>query len=147
MPLTVSISQYELPSEGIQAAVLADIVDLGLVDSKYGKKHKVNFVYFLEEVDKEGRQKRVFERFNFTMGDKARLQKRLISLGVKIPADAKEFDIEVALGVQTSLVIGYSDGDGGKTYANVISVMKPKAGQSVQVPEDFQRSKDREPKA
>lgn len=147
MSVKVSIQSFELPAEGIQPAVLADVVDLGIQETQYGKKHKVRFVWVLAEEDSEGRQKRVFQKFTMSLNQKAGLYKTLTQMGVKVAADAKEFELEDLLGTQKQLVIGYSDGDGGKTYANVVSIMKAAAGQDVQVSDSFTRDKDKEKKS
>lgn len=142
--LKVSItSTFELPNEGVQAAVLADIVDKGIVETKFGKKPKLQFTWILQEADSKGRQKRVFETFTASLNEKATLRKRLSQMGAKFTEGQKEFDVESYLGYQATLVIGYADGTGGEKYANVLSVMKPAAGQDVQIPEDFTRKQDR----
>lgn len=141
MAITVSISNYELPNEGPQAAVLADVIDLGIVDSKFGKKHKVNFVWILAEKDTQDKQKRVYERFTLSLNEKAGLRKRLTQLGAKFDAKTKDFDVEQYVGTQATLVITYNDGDGGKKFANVLAAMK--ATQEVTLPEGFVRQCDR----
>lgn len=141
MSLQVSIQQYELPNEGVQAAVLADIVDLGIQDTNFGKKDRARFVYLLEEVDEKGEQKRAFQTFTKSLNEKASLRKTLSQLGAKF--DAGAIDLESYVGKQVSLVIGYEDGSDGKKYARIVSIMKPRAGQAVQIPDTFVRVKDR----
>lgn len=151
MALKVSIQQYELVPEGIHAAVLADVVDLGLVKSTYkgvtSIKLKGMFVYFLDTLQEDGKQFRLFQRFTQSLNGKATLVKILSQLGEKVPAGAKEFDVEAAaLNKQVQLFVSHSDGTGdnaGKTFANITAISKPRLGQSVQPPADFVRAKDR----
>jgi hypothetical protein len=141
--IQVEINSYELPSEGPQAAVLADVIDLGLQDTAYGKKMKVRFVYVLAENDSNGREKRAFGTFTKSLNEKARLRKHLSQLGVKFGPDTKSVDIEALVGQQVTLVLAIEDGTGGKQFANIVSVMKPAAGQNVAIPDGFVRAKDR----
>jgi hypothetical protein len=148
MSLKVSITQkaYELVSEGMHAAVLADVVDLGLVDTDFGKKHKGMFVYFVEERDSEGKQKRMFQRFTVSLNAKATLVKILAQLGIKVEGAEADLDALV-LGKQVQLLISHADGDGqnkGRKFANITAITKPQVGQNVKAPEDFKRAKDRD---
>src|SRR5581483_2384739 len=112
------------PSEGVQAAVLADVVDLGIQETKFGKKDKVRFVYLLEEKDSKGEPKRAFQTFTKSLNEKAQLRKTLAQLGAKF--DGKAIDLETYVGAQVSLVLGFEDGTDGKKYARIISIMKPR---------------------
>jgi len=141
-----SSKDFELAEEGAQAAVLADVVDLGVLETDFGPKRKVQLVYVLEECDTEGRQKRVFERFTASLHEKAPLYKRITGPGFGAKVEGAKFDLESLLGRQLQLVIVHNDGQGkhkGKKFANVQATMKPRMGQNVTVPEDFQRAKDR----
>jgi hypothetical protein len=65
----------DLISEGIHRAVIADVVDLGLMETEYGcepgddgpcgkeVRGWVEFVFFTEETDRAGKQKRISKRF------------------------------------------------------------------------------------
>lgn len=144
MSLKVTINQYELVPEGIHAAVVSDVVDLGIVDTDFGKKDKGMFVYFLETTDSEGKQFRMFQRFTKSLNAKATLVKILNQLGVKV--EGAEVDLEAVLGRQVQLLVTHSDGEGqnkGKRYANITAISKPRLGQSVNAPDDFVRAKDR----
>lgn len=122
-------------------------MDLGIRDTAYGKKHKVCFVYILDEADSEGRQKRAFESVTLSFNEKARLRKHVISVlaakGQKLDPAAKEFDTETLIGDQVTLVLAKEDGTDGKQYTKIVSVMKPAKGQDVRIPEDFKRKQDR----
>jgi hypothetical protein len=142
--LKVAIQQYELVPEGVYAAVLADVVDLGEVATDFGKKLKGRFVYFLEETDSEGKQFRMFQTFTQSLNAKATLTKILGQLGVKV--EGAEVDLETLVGKQCQLMVSHSDGEGvnkGKKFANITGITKPRMGQNVSAPDDFVRAKDR----
>jgi hypothetical protein len=155
LKVSITNTSYEKPSEGIQAAVLADVVDLGLQDTEFGKKDRARFVYVLEERDTDGRQKRAFQSFTKSFNAKAKLRKVLEQLAkagstaaqdilAKVNAGAKDVDIESVLGSQVSLLITVEDGKDGQPFAAITAIMKPASGQDVQPDDDFKRSKDRE---
>lgn len=136
--------KYEIPDEGLYTAVLADIVDLGEVDTQFGKKHRVRFIYILEDTDSEGRQFRLFQQMNASLHEKATMFKLIRRLTGKDPGTS--FDLEVLLNKQCQLDVQHSESE-GKIFANVISVLANQKGQNVKIPADFVRSinKDKEP--
>lgn len=142
MSLEVKINSYELPKAGEQPGVIADIVDLGLVDTAFGKKDRVRFVFVLAEKDAEGRQKRVFITATKSMNEKATLRKTLVKLGAKIDPKAKTVNLEPFVGQQVNLFIEIETGDDSKEYPKILAFRKPAAEQNVQA-ENFTRAKDR----
>ena len=135
----------------IQGAVLADIVDKGMVDNKFKpgtKVHKCYFVWIVAEEDSEGKQKRVFESFTVSMNSKATLRKRYKELtGMKDEAiDAlKTIDLDALIGTKRILVLSKEDGDNGKSFIKVTATMPVKKGQSApDIPADFVRKADQE---
>lgn len=151
MSLEVSIDtkkDFERPTEMIQPAVLADIVDKGLVDNKFKpgtKQHKCYFVWILSEEDTEGRNKRVFESFTVSLDEKARLRARIKELGV-LPEVGQKLNLESLIGTQRTLVLAEEDGkNGGKPFTKVTATMKLQPGQKpVEIPADFIRAKDKD---
>lgn len=140
MSITVSIDSgkdFEVLPEGVYPAVLADIVDLGVVDTAFGPKEKVRFVWLTSEVDSEGRTFRAFQTFTKSLHEKATMTKTVKQL-VKVPTTGS-FDLESLLGSQARLVIQHGEGKEGKIYANVSSLLKPVAGAKVDIPADFER--------
>jgi hypothetical protein len=139
MPITVSIDpgkDYEILPEGVYAAVLADIVDLGVMDTAFGPKEKVRFVWLTSEVDQEGRTMRAFQTFTKSLHEKATMTKTVKQIA-KVPASGS-FDLETLLGTQARLVIQHAEGKEGKVYANVSSILKSTGG-TVNIPVDFER--------
>lgn len=152
MPINVSINSgkdFEPVSEGIHAGVLVDIVDLGPITTQYGTKEKLQFVWLTDEADEEGQTKRLFKRYTKSLHEKASLRAAFIKIaGRDLTAEelaSPALDIEpLLLGRQNQFVVEHSeDQKTGKVYANITSIMKPKAGVKIAVPADFQRDKDK----
>jgi hypothetical protein len=140
---------FELATEMIQQAVLADVVDKGMVPNKFKpgtEQHKAYFVWVLEEVDSEGRNKRVFESFTVSLHEKASLRKRLKELGIKID-ESTNVDLDTLIGTKRTLVLSTEDGkDGGKPFVRVLATQKA-VGKGMEIPKDFVRKQDQTPKA
>lgn len=152
MPIIVSInsgdnSDFELLSEGVHPAVLADIIDIGVVNTNFGPKHKIKFLWITEETDsKTGKPKYAFERVNLvkSLTEKAGLTKLVKAITGKMP-EGENFDVESLIGRFSNLVIQHSEENAeGKVYANIIGHMKP--SKRVAIPADFARAKDKDPK-
>lgn len=130
MPLMAemkSTTSFELPKEGTVQAVLAEVRDLGLIDTIYNgkakKTHKVLFRWQLSELDEEGQPKRVYERFTLSLHEKAGLRKRIKQMFSKEPPAS--LDLETLVGTNVNLVIVHAPSkDGSKTYANIAAVLK-----------------------
>jgi hypothetical protein len=145
VPITISINSgkdFEPVSEGVHAAVLADVVDKGVVQTSFGPKHKVQFTFLTDEADEGGRTKYVFSSYTASLHEKAGLRKAVKAIRGK-DIDGAEFDVESLIGSQVQLVIQHNEGNDGKIYANIVSIMKPKAGTKVAIPADFTRRKDK----
>ena len=119
-------------AEGVQAGVIAKVVDLGLVEKTYQgqttKKPMIQILWQVAEKDEAGEPKRVSEFFTLSLHEKAKLRKRMINLfGTVPPAD---FDFEKLLGTNRNLVLVHSkSADGSRTYANIETTMKLNPGQ------------------
>ncbi len=153
MGLSVQIDgggkEFEAVEDLLQGAVLADIVDKGMVDNKYKpgtKVHKCYFVWILTEEDSEGRSKRVFESFTVSMKSKATLRKRYKELTGKKDDEVdalKTIELDSLIGTKRMLVLSKEDGDNGKPYIKVTATMPIKKGQSApDIPADFVRKQD-----
>lgn len=145
MSIPISINSgkdFEPVSEGVHQAVLADIEDLGMVQTAFGDKPKVKFLWLTDEADEGGRTKYVFERFTASLHEKAQLRKRVKELlGRDLSAaelKEKTFDIETLLGTRRGLIIEHNESQ-GKVYANVKATIKPDTKARVEIPADFVR--------
>lgn len=141
-------NDFEAVSDMMQSAVLADIVDKGMVPNKFKpgtEQHKCYFVWIVGEQDSEGRNKRVFESFTVSLHEKASLRKRIKNLGIALDANTKEFDLDSLIGTQRCLVLTTEDSNtpGGKPFIKVTATMALQKGQSpVAIPDGFVRKQD-----
>jgi hypothetical protein len=163
--LTVDISgggkDFEQVEDLIQNAVLADIVDKGLVPNKYKKAepgkpepmvHKCYFVWIVAEEDSDGKNKRVFESFTVSLDGKATLRKRYKELTGKkdedleaMKANKQKADLDALIGAKRKLVLSKEDGSNGKPFIKVQATMPVKKGEATpDIPADFVRKQDRQ---
>jgi hypothetical protein len=148
MPIEVAINsgeERETLSEGVHAAVLADVVDLGMMDTAFGPKEKVRLVWITGEADSSGKTKYAFQTFTKSLHEKASLAKFVKQiLGAQGIPTAGKFDLESLLGTKGRLIIQHNEGKEGRVYANVTSFLKAdKNTPAVSVPRDFVRSQDK----
>ena len=142
MAIVININSgkdFEPVSEGVHAAVLAEVVDKGIQPTPFGDKHKVMLVWLTDEADEDGKTKLVFQSFTASLHEKAGLRKAVKAIrGKDLGADEANFDIESLKGSQVQLVIQHNESNSGKVYANVQAIMKAKPGARVTVPSDFE---------
>ena len=157
MGLSVQIDaggkDFEVVTDMIQPAVLADIVDKGMVPNKFKpgtEQHKCFFVWIVAEEDSEGRNKRVFESFTVSLNEKATLRKRLKDFGLtdakiaELKAAKQVVDLDSYIGTKRLLVLSEEDGQDGKKYIKVMATSTLKKGQvAPDVPADFVRKQDK----
>ena len=143
--------EFEPITEMIQAGVIADIMDKGIVTVTYPgapekKVRKATVVWLLAEEDAEGRQKRAFQTFTVSLHEKSSLRKFLKSLGYKDEQFPRggSFDLDTIIGTARMLVMSEEDGKDGGKYVRVTAVTALKKGQTAPViPADFVRKQDK----
>lgn len=148
MGLEVSIDNkkdFELVTKKIQPGIIADVVDKGLVPNKYKPgttQHKCYFVWILEELDSEGRNKRAFQSFTLSLDEKANLRKQLDEWKIPMPAKGEKFNPTSLIGTSKVLVLSIEDSKekGGKPFVKIVATMDLEKGQTpVEIPADFKR--------
>ncbi len=143
------------PSGG-KSITLCDVVDLGMVETKWGDKDMMRMHYITKDkFSEEGRDQHymVVERCTKSLYDgsgkspnPSKLYTRIKALTGKVPQYDTEgkFDVESLIGKSAFANIVHNESD-GKTYANIESLMPlPDGMDAPQIPADFVRSKDRE---
>ena len=129
MPIYAPESKKFAPAAaGEQQAVLAKVVDMGMVESDWkGKKTLKPNIYFIWQVaekDEQGQPKRVYDFFVLSNDDRSNLYKRVNQIYGK-PAP-KAFDYEKMVGVQRNLLLVHNE----KGRAVVVGVTPLKPGQA-----------------
>jgi hypothetical protein len=122
---------FEVAKQGQQQAVLAEVRDLGINKittnfngvSKTEDVHQILFRWQLSEIDAESKEpKRIYEKFRFSVHEKAKLYKRLAGMfGGRIPP--KDYDYRKLEGLNFDLMIVHNVGKDGKTYANIVGTI------------------------
>lgn len=137
-----SESNFSIPDEGQYLAVVADVIDLGKVTTRFGVKDKVQIVFLLDSYDAETQdQHRSSLFYNKSLHEKSGLRKAIRDImGYDVSG---QFDMDVMLG-QTCLVVIQHNEREGNTYANIVAVLKAPKGQRLEIPADFQRKIDRD---
>lgn len=114
-------SNFTPMSEGLHAAVITSVKDLGVQQTPFGEKHSVAVRF----TNAEGEEATRF--YTPSLHEKSTLAKDLVVLKGAIPA---RFDMESLLGEQAQVLVVNKVKD-GKVSAKVDRVLKPKAGQKV----------------
>jgi hypothetical protein len=140
--------QYELPAAGLQTAVCVDVVDLGFQKTKFGEKHKVRFVFQVEEMNSRGYRHTVSAWYPLSMHEKSGMRKFLEDWRGKRFGEKElsppGFDLETVIGKPCIINVVHSD----TGYANIgtISPHSSKLGAPLQS-ENYVRVEDREEQA
>jgi outer membrane biosynthesis protein TonB len=135
---------FEHPEDGQYIGVIADVIDLGEVETGYGIKPRVRIVYLLDTNDSEGNPFRVMSTYTASLHEKANLRKALKQI---LGADVSgQFDLEELLGINNQLVVATTEKD-DKVYTNIVAILKaPKGTPRLQIPDDFVRQQDKQKK-
>ena len=136
--------EFEHPEDGQYLGVIADVIDLGEVETGFGVKPRVRIVYLLDANDSEGNPFRVVSTYTASLHEKANLRKALKQI---LGADVSgQFDLEELLGINNQLVVTTTEKD-DKVYTNIVAILKaPKGSPRMAIPDDFVRYQDKQKK-
>jgi hypothetical protein len=112
--------------EGLHQAVCCDVVDLGLQQTPWGEKQKVELRWELDSLnDGTGRPHLTTKRYTLSLNEKATLRQHLEAWrGRRFTAEELGgFDLEKLLGVNCQLQIVHELSDQGRIFANVQAVV------------------------
>lgn len=144
---------YTPPPEGLHQGVCVDWVDLGMVKTQYGEKHKVRAVWQIEEMyqdpDKKFPPKRFtpMQTYTLSLNEKAKLRQHLEAWrGRKFTKDELDgFDLETTIGANCQLQIVHNIGDDGTVYGNIQAIVPLGKGMTkLTVDGDYTRMRDRD---
>ncbi len=135
---------YEKPDSGMFIGIVADVVELYNVPTKFGPKNKVRIVWILDKNDSQGKPYRVVFQKNATMHEKSDLYKAVRAiLGTAPPV---KFDTEGLIGKANQLMVLKEKDDAGKEFSNVKGISALPIGAVVpKIPAYFVRFKDKKP--
>ncbi len=117
---------YNPPPEALHQAVLADVIDMGLVKTQYGEKHKVKLVFQLEAVDPIKKEPFLASKsYTASLNEKAALRKDLEAWrGKKLTTEELQgFDLERLIGINCQIQIVHEMGQDNKTYARITAIV------------------------
>lgn len=147
MPIIVKDSGRDYPPapEGVAQGVCVDVIDLGLQETQWGPKEKVEIRWQLDTVDPEGRKFIVIQRYTLSLNQKAKLRAHLEAWRGKkfTPEELKGFDLEKLLGANCQIQIIHNITDDGRVYGNVAALMPLGRGMTKIEAEEYTRVKDR----
>ena len=140
MSLLVTSKTYTPPPEGFHQAACVDVIDCGMVDSQFGRKHKCRLVFELDKKMDDGRPFLASKTYNLTLHDKSTLNKDLRAWrGRPFSADElRGFDLERLIGVPCQVLITHIERD-GTVYGNVTALMKAEKGKAYEASGQYQR--------
>ena len=138
-------SNYTPCPEGLHQAVCVDVVDLGVLKTTWGDKHKVRIAWQIEEENTDtGRRFDCRKQYNLSLHEKATLRKDLESWrGRKFTEEELAgFDLERLLNVNCQIQVVQDISDEAKVYANVQAIVPAPKNVPKLAAQDFIREKD-----
>jgi hypothetical protein len=144
MPLVIGQGgeqKFEPAPPGLHQAVCVDVVDLGLVDGKFGPKSKVKLIWQIEMKNKEGERFQARATYTQSLFDGSNLRRDLEAWRGRTftQEELNGFDVEKLIGVNCQLSLKHNVSKStGRTYAQVTVVLPPVKGANLK-PENYTR--------
>lgn len=143
MPLVIKeeAGHFDPAPPGLHSAVCCDVVDLGLVDGKFGPKRKLKLIWQLKARNKQGERFQARASYTQSLMDGSNLRRDLESWrGRAFTAEErKAFDVEKLIGVNCQLSLKHNVSKStGRTYAQVTAVLPAQKGERLEV-EGYER--------
>lgn len=150
MPIIAKAGKTFVPApEGLHHAVCVDVVDLGMKDTQWGPKHKIQIRWQIAERQADDQQRfLVSNQYTLSLDKKANLRRDLETWRGKKFSDeeGRGFDVENLIGANCQLNIVHNTGSDGTVYANPSAIVPAARGMEKLSPESYVRQKDRDPK-
>jgi hypothetical protein len=128
---------FELCPAGTHTGVCRIIADLGTQSGQYGQKRQLQIIWELpDERMADGRLFSIGRRYNYSSDRKSNLRADLEGwLGRVLTADDfGRFDLGRLLGATATLGVKHNLHSDGRTFANIVSVMRPGKGVPPRLP-------------
>lgn len=131
-PILPTQGEFELVSKGLQPAVCCEYKDLGMVDTKYGKKPKGMWIFQVAETGENGKRKEIRCKFNLAVGTVSKPSKVQKLMGKwrgqsysQAELENGDVDPERPVGLPCLLDIEHTTLDDGTEIHYVDSVLPP----------------------
>ena len=133
--------------EGLHNAVVVDVIDHGMQEGRFGRKHKVEIRWQIEEINPDnGKPFLAMRRYTLSLNSKATLRLHVEALRNSKKFTKKElagFDLEELIGLGCQLQIVHNTTDDGRTFGNVQACVPLSKGMRRLKPVDYVRVQDR----
>ena len=128
----VETSEFQLPPSGLHVAICCDVVDLGVITTQFGQKHKLFISWLLNVNDDEGRPMIASKRYTVSLHEKANLYTDLCTWYNRrfTPEECQRIDLDKLVNRPCQLQIMHQE-NGGRTYANVVAVLPHQEGMPI----------------
>jgi hypothetical protein len=143
--MKIKRKQSQPSSDGWHSAVCADAVDLGIQNTAYGPKPKLDIVHLVDERDATGQLIQVHDRYTASVHPSSKFYKPAMTItGGELKFDANgEFDTDCLLGRTYQIHTARRVTSKG-VFANVDDLRPLPAGAPrVAIPLNFVRAEDR----
>ena len=127
-----SKGNFSLITKGIHPAVCCEFVDLGIVETKWGKKPKGAWVFQVAELDDDGKRKEIKCKFNLSVGSVKKPSKVQKFMGKwrgeaysQDELDNGDVDPERPVGLPCVLDVEHTTLDDGTTVHFVDGILPP----------------------
>lgn len=131
--------------EGAHQAVCVDVVELGLLETPWGPKRKVDVRWQISEDMENGKPFLVTKRYTASLNEKANLRHDLEAWRGRAftEAELEQFDLDMLIGANCLVNVIHKTGSKGGIFANVASVTPLLKSMVKMVPRDYIRQRDR----
>lgn len=133
--------------EGTHQAVCVDVIDLGLKETPWGPKRKIEIRWQIGEAMENGKPFLINKRYTASLYEKAVLSHDLQAWRGKAFTEGElaGFDVEAVVGANCLVSIVHKKDAKGRTWANVVSLAPLIKGMPKIAAKDYIRERDRQP--
>jgi hypothetical protein len=126
---------------GLHQAVCVDVVDLGMQDTKFGRKRQLKIVWQLKSKNEKGERFQVRGTYTQSLHEKSRLRHDLQTWRGKPfkDADLREFDVEKLIGANCQIQVIHRVSSTGRTYGNAQAIVPIASEMSSLKPDNYER--------
>ncbi len=116
--------KFEPCPAGMQQAVCCDVIDLGIMETTFGQKWKIDIRWQSADLMSDERPYIINKRYTLSLNEKATLRHDLESWRGRPfnEAEIEGFDVERLIGANCLLNVVHKQGSKGGTFANVVSI-------------------------